>query len=263
MSYLDIEPWRLFIVFALVLASSLFVSWQSGLGLGRELLVGLLRGAAQLFAVGYLLVVIFAREGPGWVLVVLSVMLSVAAWTAAHRVEHGPGPRRLAVHALAAVAAGSGLALIPVFAFVVTPTPWFDARHVIPISGIVVANAMNVVAQVNERVFASAHAERAEIEQWLALGATPKQALAAQSRRALRAALIPTINSLLTLGLVSLPGMMTGQIVSGVAPEHAIRYQLVIMYQLVIVAAASGGVAAFLARRLLFTPAEQVRRDWS
>lgn len=262
MSYLDIEPWRLLIVFALVLVSSLVVSLRARLGLARELIVGLLRGAAQLFAVGYLLIVIFEQEGPGWVLVVLSVMLSVAAWTSARRVEHGPGARRLAPYALAAVAAGSGLALVPVFALVVTPTPWFDARHVIPISGIVIANAMNVVAQVNERIFATAHAERAEIEQWLALGATPKQALAGPSRRALRAALIPTINSLLTLGLVSLPGMMTGQIVSGVAPEHAVRYQLVIMYQLVIVAAVSGATAAFLARRLLFTAGEQLRRSW-
>jgi putative ABC transport system permease protein len=144
--------------------------------------------------------------------------------------------------------------------FVVTPTPWFDARHLIPISGMVIANAMNVVAQVYERVFASAHADRAEIEQWLALGATPKQAMASTNRKALRAALIPTINGLLTLGLVSLPGMMTGQIVSGVAPEHAVRYQLVIMYQLVIVAAVSGSTAAFLARRVLFTAGEQLRR---
>jgi len=88
----------------------------------------------------------------------------------------------------------------------------------------IVANAMNVVALVNERLFATAKADSAEIEQWLALGATPKQALARPVRDALRGSLIPTINGLLTVGLVSLPGMMTGQIVSGTAPEHAIRY---------------------------------------
>ncbi len=123
-----------------------------------------------------------------------------------------------------------------------------------------VANAMNVVAQVNQRIFASVRSEAAEIEQWLALGATPKQAIAKQVRDALRSALIPTINGLLTVGLVSLPGMMTGQIMSGIAPEHAIRYQLVIMYQLVVVAAVSGAVSAWLARRLLFNASGQLQR---
>jgi putative ABC transport system permease protein len=119
---------------------------------------------------------------------------------------------------------------------------------------------MNVVAQVNQRIFASVRSEAAEIEQWLALGATPKQAIAKQVRDALRSALIPTINGLLTVGLVSLPGMMTGQIMSGIAPEHAIRYQLVIMYQLVVVAAVSGAVSAWLARRLLFNASGQLQR---
>ncbi len=123
-----------------------------------------------------------------------------------------------------------------------------------------VANAMNVVTQVNQRIFASVRSEAAEIEQWLALGATPKQAIAKQVRDALRSALIPTINGLLTVGLVSLPGMMTGQIMSGIAPEHAIRYQLVIMYQLVVVAAVSGAVSAWLARRLLFNASGQLQR---
>lgn len=259
MSYLDIAPWRLLLVLALLLAASLAVSRRAGLGLEKDLIVGALRGAAQLLAVGYFLVVLFAHQRPEWVLLVLAVMLGVAAWTSARRVESGPRARVLVPRALLAIAAGSALALVPVFAFVVAPTPWYDARYLVPISGMIVANAMNVVAQVNERLFASAKTQRAEIEQWLALGATPKQALARLVREALRAALIPTINGLLTVGLVALPGMMTGQIVSGVAPEHAIRYQIVIMYQLVIVAAISGGTSALLVRKMLFTPGEQLR----
>ena len=71
--------------------------------------------------------------------------------------------------------------------------------------------------------------------------------------------MIPTINALFTVGLVSLPGMMTGQVIGGASPEHAVRYQIVIMYQLVIVAAVSGGLATYLARRMLFTAREQLR----
>jgi putative ABC transport system permease protein len=113
---------------------------------------------------------------------------------------------------------------------------------------------------VFERLFASASSEEATLEQYLALGATPEQAFAPYVKQALRAALIPTINGLVTVGLVALPGMMTGQILSGTAPEQAVRYQVVIMYQLVAVAAVSGVAAAAFARRLLFTPEAQLRR---
>lgn len=252
MTYLDIPPERLLIVLAVLLVTALFVSRRAGLGLEKDLVIGAVRGALQLFAVGYVLVLVFANERPEWVLLLVGVMLGVAAWTSAQRVESGPRRSVLLPRTLLAVAAGSAVALLPVFTLVIVPDPWFDARHVIPISGMIVANAMNVVALVNERIFASARNDRAEIEQWLALGATPRQALARQTREALRGSLIPTINGLLTVGLVSLPGMMTGQIVSGTAPDHAVRYQVVIMYQLVIVAAVSGGTAAALARRMLF-----------
>lgn len=124
------------------------------------------------------------------------------------------------------------------------------------------SSAMNVVAQVFERVFAQAHAEAEVIEQWTALGATPTQALASIVRSSVRAAMIPTINALITVGVVSLPGMMTGQILSGAAPEQAVRYQLVVMYQLVAVAAVSGMIAAWFARRLLFTNRGQLRSSW-
>jgi putative ABC transport system permease protein len=107
-------------------------------------------------------------------------------------------------------------------------------------------------------VFAQARAESATIEQMLALGATPGQALQRYSRAAIRAALTPTINGLLTVGLVALPGMMTGQIVGGVAPEQAVRYQIVVMFQLVAVAAVSASLAARFAQRLLFTERAQL-----
>jgi putative ABC transport system permease protein len=136
--------------------------------------------------------------------------------------------------------------------------PWYEASYLVPISGMMLSNAMNVVALVFERLFSAAKIEEGSIEALLALGATPQQALHRQERAALRAALTPTINGLLTVGLVALPGMMTGQIVSGTAPGQAVRYQIVILYQLVAVAAVSGLCAAVFARRLLFTPRAQL-----
>ncbi len=261
MRYVTIPFPRLALALALVLVA-IGLSRRAALGLERDLAIGSLRAAVQLIAIGYLLLLLFSHEHPAVVLLMLAVMLSVAAVTAARRVEHGPPARTLAPRALAAIAAGAVVALVPVFVCIVPPRPWFEARYLIPVGGMMLSSAMNIVAQVFERVFAQAHAETATIEQWLALGATPKQALSSVTRSALRAAMIPTINGLVTVGLVSLPGMMTGQILSGAPPEQAVRYQLVVMYQLVAVAAVSGSLAAWFARRLLFTPREQLRSRW-
>jgi putative ABC transport system permease protein len=223
------------------------------LGLEAPLAIGAVRAALQLIGIGYLLSSVFAHPSPLVTFALLGVMIAVAAFTSARRVEHGPGTRVLLPHALLALLLGSGVALVPVFVFILPVHPWFDARYVIPLSGMIVANAMNVVSLVFERVFAAAHVQSSTLEQLLALGASPRQALRSIVRAAVRAALLPTINGLTTVGLVALPGMMTGQILAGASPLDAVRYQLVIMYQLVVVAAVAGLCAARSAERVLFT----------
>jgi putative ABC transport system permease protein len=257
-SYLEIPLWRVGIA-ALLVVVAIVLSRAARLGLGRALGLGAIRAALQLIAIGYALRLLITTDHPVAVVVVLAVMWIVAAFTSTQRLEHGPPARELLPYAFAAVGLGAAVALVPVFVLVIPPRPWFDARYVIPIGGMMLSSAMNVVAQVFERLFVSASADEATLEQSLALGATPKQALAPYVKQALRAALIPTINGLVTVGLVALPGMMTGQIVSGAAPEQAVRYQIVIMYQLVAVAAVAGYAAAWFARRLIFTADAQVR----
>jgi putative ABC transport system permease protein len=257
LSYAEISLPRLLLSAGLI-AVAIVLSRRSRLGLERDLVWGALRGAAQLIAIGYVLLLLFSHEKPGWVLLLLAVMLVAAAATAARRVEHGPPRGVLFGRAMVAIGAGAVVAVVPVFAGVVPLHPWYEARYLVPISGMMLSNAMNVVAQVFERIFSSARTEAEQVEALLALGATPRQALERQVRATLRAALLPTINGLLTVGLVALPGMMTGQIVSGTAPEQAVRYQIVILYQLVAVAAVAGLVAVAFARRLLFTPRAQL-----
>ena len=257
MSYEHITLPRLLLSMALI-AVAIALSRRSRLGLERDLIWGAVRGAAQLIAIGYVLLLLFRHESPEWVLLLLAVMLIAAAGTAARRVEHGPSRRMLFPRATVAIAAGTLVAVVPVFIGVVPLHPWYEARYLVPISGMMLSNAMNVVAQVFERIFASARSEGDQIEALLALGATPRQAMQRQVRATLRAALLPTINGLLTVGLVALPGMMTGQIVSGTPPEQAVRYQIVILYQLVAVAAVAGFAAIAFARRLLFTSRAQL-----
>lgn len=258
MSFVDVSLPRLAgaLLFIVVACA---VSWRLRLGLGSALAAGAVRAAVQLVAIGYFLVFLFAHEQAWMVLTALVAMLLVAGSTSARRVDHGPPMRVLVPYALAAVAGGALVALVPLFTFIVVPDPWFEARYTVPIGGMMLSSAMNVVAQVFERVFASARSDRAIIEQLLALGASPREAVRPQTRAAMRAALIPTVNGLVTVGLVSLPGMMTGQILAGAAPVQAVRYQLVIMYQLTAVAAVSGALAAAFARRMLFTPRAQLR----
>lgn len=257
MAYLEIPFWRLSLA-AVLIAVSMLLSWASQLNLEKELGLGAIRAAIQLVAIGYALRLIFAAEHPAAVFGVVAVMWIVAAWTSTRRVKSSRR-RELFPRALVAIGAGAAAALLPVFLVVIPPHPWFEARYVIPIGGMMLSSAMNVVALVFERLFASARTEGPTIEQALALGATPSQALAPFSRAALRAALIPTINGLVTVGLVALPGMMTGQIVSGASPDQAVRYQIVVMYQLVVVAAVAGVVSAFFVRTMLFTPDAQLR----
>jgi putative ABC transport system permease protein len=257
MRYVTISLPRLALALGLIAVAAL-LSRRSRLGLEKDLFWGAARGAAQLIAIGYVLLLLFANERPSFVILLLSVMVVAAAGTAARRVDLGPPRRVLFPRALAAIGVGALVALVPVFTAIVPLHPWYEARYLVPISGMMLSNAMNVVAQVFERLFASASSEADQIEALLSLGATPRQALERQARAAMRAALLPTINGLLTVGLVALPGMMTGQIVSGTAPVQAVRYQIVILYQLVAVAAVSGFLAAAFARRLLFTPRAQL-----
>lgn len=261
MSYVEI-PWvRLAGAFGLILLA-MALSYRQKLGLGMDLLVGALRAAVQLIAIGFVLVLLFASEEPWLTSLALFAMMSVASWTAARRVRHGPGWKVLTPRAFVAIGVAFAVALIPVLLWVIPVRPLLSARYAIPIGGMVLATGMNTVALVFERVFASAHTQSREVEQALALGATPAQAMAPLQRQAVRAAMLPSMNALLTLGLVQLPGMMTGQILSGTDPTHAVRYQLVIMYQLVAVAAVAGALAAVMARRALFD--EQARlRCWS
>lgn len=258
MNTVAIPLWRL-VIASLLVGVAVVLSRAVRLGLEKDLGLGAIRAALQLLAIGYALRLLLTTDHPAAVMLVLGAMWVVAAFTSTQRLQHGPPPRVLFPYALTAIGLGAAAALLPVFFLVIPPHPWFSARYVIPLGGMMLASAMNVVAQVFERLFAATAADEATLEQLLALGASPRQALASYVRAALRVALIPTINGLVTVGLVALPGTMTGQILSGGEPEQAVRYQIVIMYQLVAVAAVAGFAAARFARGLVFTENARLR----
>jgi putative ABC transport system permease protein len=115
---------------------------------------------------------------------------------------------------------------------VLQPPSWYDPQYLIPLAGIVLGNAMNGAAIAGERLVSTLNSSQLEIETHLSLGATPQQAVAQYRREAIKAGLIPTINTMMVVGLVTLPGIMTGQLLSGVNPLVAAAYQAVIIFML-------------------------------
>ena len=175
-------------------------------------LYALARMMLQLLGIGYVLTYIFAFNNPAIILVILTIMLTVASWIALGPVKDKR--RYLYLRVLGSIALGGVATLAVVTIGVLRLDPWYAPQILIPLAGIIFANAMNVLSLAIER-----------FESELDVGASYEEA----RQHAFRASLIPIINSLLAVGLVSLPGMMTGQIISGVSPLVAVRYQIVVM----------------------------------
>lgn len=190
------------------------------------------RMVVQLLAVGYVLTYVFETDRPVVIGLVIAMMIGVSAWIAL-RPLHRAGSRAY-LHALTGVSV-SGLVMLFVVTQLVLDLPrWFEPRFVVPLAGMIFANTMNTVSLSAERFAAECERGEASLD---------------ARRVALEAAMIPQVNALLAVGLVSLPGMMTGQILSGVEPLVAVRYQIMVMCMVF----GSGGLGAVtyltLARR--------------
>lgn len=206
--------------------AAIVIFWRWSLGMG-SVLYALGRMLLQLTLIGYILVAIFQAESAWIVLGVLTVMLFFSGWIALRTV---PEKRTtLMVYALGSILIGGGVTLVFVTQGVLHLDPWYLPHYMIPLAGMVFANAMNSVSLAAERYYS----ERSE-------GLEPLTA----RNKAMQAAMIPVINALFAVGLVSLPGMMTGQILSGVSPLIAARYQIMVM--LMIFAATGLSTALFL-----------------
>lgn len=231
---------------------ALLLSMRQRLDLEKEIIIGAVRAAVQLILVGYVLLAVFAVESWWATGLMLFVMIVVAARNAAERARELPGVFWRILAALM-VAEGITLALMLVLG-IIEPTP----QYVIPLSGMVIGNAMVVAGLFLNRLKAEIEARRGEIAVLLSLGATARQAVETALKGGVRAALIPTVDSLKTVGLVQLPGMMTGQILAGANPVDAVRYQILIMFSLTAAAALAAIVMGLLTYPLHFTRAHQM-----
>jgi putative ABC transport system permease protein len=204
-------------------------SWQK-LGLELPLANATLRTVVQLLGVGYILAVIFQIKNAIAVLAVLMVMLTIATITARNRI--GKKIPQLLPVVFGSLFFSTALTLSYTNLLIIQPDTWYEPQYLIPLAGIVLGNAMNGAAIAGERLVSTISSSRLEIETHLSLGATAQQAVTTYRKEAIRAGLIPTLNQMMVVGIVTLPGMITGQLLSGIDPLDAASYQILIMLML-------------------------------
>jgi putative ABC transport system permease protein len=242
------------VALALVLvAVALGVSWRRQVGMESDLAVATARAFVQLLAVGYILDFVFQGHG-GFTVVVLAVMVATATLTSASRAAGVPGARPIAAASIAVATAGT-LGVILALR-IVTMSP----RVVIPLGSMIISSAMNTTSLVMSRLRHDLAFNRREIEARLALAQPARQAALPWHRVALRTGMLPTVDQTKVVGLVSLPGAMTGMILAGASPLAAIRLQLLVMYMLLGGNAFAALVSGELTLRRLFTADHQLIR---
>ena len=233
------------------------ISAYQGLGIGRDLAVGSLRAVVQLYLVGLILTVVFEGAQWYWVLLMLAGMTAVAAQAATSRLAKpmpGARPSRRCPHDLDRRYPRLRHRVI------VQARPWYEPQYIIPIAGMILGSAMTSAALAGDRLQGDLRVRADEVEARLALGFSGREAVQPMVRTALRAAMIPTVNGMMTVGLVQLPGMMTGQILAGSSPLLAIKYQLVVVFMHAAATAVGSLLFVRLAARRYLTPAHQLRR---
>ena len=164
------------------------------------------------------------------------------------------------VIAATALTLSTAATLAYVIGVVIEPRPWWEPQYLIPIAGMILGNSMTSAALAGDRLQSDLFARRDEVEARLALGFSGREAVQPLVRAALRAAMIPTVNGMMTVGVVQLPGMMTGQILAGTSPLTAIRYQIVVVFMMAVATALGSLGFVRLAVGRYLTPAHQLRR---
>lgn len=224
---LQIDLWQLISsYFFLILL--LIMSFLLRLKRGMEFLTAAVRMTLQLVAAGYLLELVFNLQNVFITLTLFLFMQMFAMATILSRAKLNINPRLKKV-VISSMFLGTTLPLAYFLVVVIAADPWYEPRFFIPIAGMIVGNSMTGISLAVERLSKSFLSNRLQIEEALMLGATPQMAVGDYLSETFNAAIIPTINSMLGMGIVFLPGMMTGQILAGVSPLSAIKYQIVIM----------------------------------
>lgn len=244
----------------LMLGFLAIVLWQS-YGMFKEGLIATARTMIQLVAAGYILNWVFTIKVWYLVMAVLTLMTIVAGHAASGRVEKRLKNSMWLLSGVIGIA--SGVTLLYVTQVVVQvhriSNDYFNPQYLIPLGGMILGNTMTAVALATDRYLASMQDNRAQVEMLLVLGASPNRACKRQLVQAFQSAMLPTINSMMTVGIVQLPGMMTGQILGGSPPQQAAFYQIVVMFMICFSCALGAYLVLSVLQRRSFTDAWQLK----
>lgn len=244
---------------ALVLLAYGGVSVGLRLGLERRLAVAAGRATVQLLVLGTVLVPVFAWASPWPVAAWCALMVALAGREAAARTKRShPG---MLGHAVVAMAVGGGGTALFATAVVIDVSPWWTPRYLVPLFGMVLGNALTGVALGLDKVLEGLESGDVGVEALLALGATRAEATRDVVSEAVRTGLVPILNTMSAVGLVTIPGMMTGQILGGTAPLQAALYQLMILFLIAGAVAMGTTVAVLGAVRAVVDDRDRLRRD--
>lgn len=239
MNTIPLTPSDVAIAASLLVLDAALSVWLR-INIHRQLFIAAGRMVVQLVAIGYLLKFIFALSSPAATLALVLVMVLVAANEVAARPER----RFKGTVNLVIGASGVGLATLVTAVFALTtairPQPWYEPHYAIPLAGIILGNALNSASLAMDSILSSVRRERPAIEARLALGHSFRDAVTPLVREAVRRGLLPVINQMSAAGIVVLPGIMTGQILAGLDPIEAVKYQILLMFLL----SGGGGIAA-------------------
>jgi len=251
----DISIIRLMVCYLLFLISFLLISHYK-LKLEKDAIISTFRMTAQLFLAGLLLKYIFKFNIWYIVLLILLIMVFFGVHTIIGRT--GIKLRKLFPSLFLSMLVGCGGTLIIFIALVVQQSPWYDARYLIPLFGMIVGNSMNGSALALERFITGIKDSQDAVESLLSLGGTPAEASHPYFLSAFKASVLPTFASMTGMGIVFLPGMMTGQILSGAEPLLAVKYQIAIMLAILSSAVFSSFLILKFTTKLIFTKRAQL-----
>jgi len=231
LNIVEIELWRLLAGY-LFLVLLLLITWRLGVKREKEIVLATIRMTLQLILMGYILVAVFQANHLFISLGIFALMEVFAIYNIYQRIKVKVNARLRRVIA-GSMLLGTGIPILFFLVVVINVNPWYEARYFIPITGMIIGNSMTGIALGAERMINSMKAGREWVEGALMLGATPYHASKTIISDAFNAAIMPSINSMVGMGIVFLPGMMVGQILSGVSPLVAIDYQIAIMLGIV------------------------------
>lgn len=246
MSITSIVLMFIFIVIPIVISKSF------NLGLWKDTLIAAIRSFVQLLIVGYILQFIFDQESHIFIILMVMLIIGAATQNARKKGLEIPGITwKLLLAFIAIEVITQGILL----GFKITPP---TAQYIIPISGMIVGNAMVLSILFLNRFMSEVKQNENVIELVLCLGGTPKQAIHKQLITSIQSSVIPTIEQQKTIGLVQLPGMMSGQIIGGADPIEAVLFQILIVFMLLTSATMTSVILGFLSYPTLFNKKQQL-----